>query len=301
MNQREDSSARAQRLARIIIQEIEAYNPALAEEALRLGCFELFFAQELEDGRNAVRTRAPDAPQDYLDEALQEFLAKHQLASAQHDTRRRLLSSVLEAPQDTGRRHVMADWLIAQGDPRGEFISVQCALHDTTLDAKRRAALEKRERVLLSKHERLWTAPVSHIAKRWRFSRGFIEGLTVDVSVLLSPRKLPTQLEPIQRLKILGLNSESLALIVDLPVLHEMIGLELCGPIGDEGAQVLARSDQLSALERLVLDECDISDRGACALVRAPALAGLRVLSLQRNPDILRPMELAKDGLELIF
>ena len=38
------------------------------------------------------------------------------------------LKTVLDHPADDAPRLAYADWLDGQGDPRGEFIRVQCAL-----------------------------------------------------------------------------------------------------------------------------------------------------------------------------
>jgi hypothetical protein len=49
-----------------------------------------------------------------------------------------------------------ADFLIEQGDPRGEFIAVQLALEDPTRLPGERKKLRQREKSLLKKHEREW-------------------------------------------------------------------------------------------------------------------------------------------------
>ena len=51
-------------------------------------------------------------------------------------TEEELLAAVFAAPDDDAPRRVYADWLLERGDPRGEFIQLQCArgLSITTLD-----------------------------------------------------------------------------------------------------------------------------------------------------------------------
>ena len=44
-------------------------------------------------------------------------------------TESQLITEVLDNPDDDDPRLVYADWLDEQGDPRGEFIRVQCELH----------------------------------------------------------------------------------------------------------------------------------------------------------------------------
>ena len=56
-----------------------------------------------------------------------------------------LLQMILEEPDDDAPRLVYADWLEEHGDPRGEFIQVQCALAGMSENDDRRWGLEVRE------------------------------------------------------------------------------------------------------------------------------------------------------------
>src|SRR5262249_42799596 len=67
-----------------------------------------------------------------------------------------LENAIFANPDDMGAHAAYADWLIEQGDPRGEFIQVQLALEDPKKPAKERKELQKREKELLEKHEREW-------------------------------------------------------------------------------------------------------------------------------------------------
>jgi uncharacterized protein (TIGR02996 family) len=67
-----------------------------------------------------------------------------------------LENAIFANPDDLGAHAAYADWLIEQGDPRGEFIQVQLALEDEKKPAKERKVLEKRERELLKKHQHEW-------------------------------------------------------------------------------------------------------------------------------------------------
>ena len=51
---------------------------------------------------------------------------------------RALLDAVLADPTDIQARLVYADFLVERGDPRGEFIHVQCALGRAVVDASGR-------------------------------------------------------------------------------------------------------------------------------------------------------------------
>lgn len=61
-----------------------------------------------------------------------------------------------EKPDDTAVWSAYADYLMEQGDPRGEFMQVQLALEDEKLPKAKRDELKKKEKALLKKHERTW-------------------------------------------------------------------------------------------------------------------------------------------------
>src|SRR5262249_55664530 len=80
-----------------------------------------------------------------------------------------LLDAVYANPDDDGARRVYADWLLAQGDPRGEFIVTQLSL-------KRSPANLKREQAVLKQHATQWLGPLEPVVERktMRFERGFL-------------------------------------------------------------------------------------------------------------------------------
>ena len=122
-----------------------------------------------------------------------------------------LENAIFANPDDLGAHAAYADWLIEQGDPRGEFIQVQLVLEDEKKSAKERKELEKREKELLKKHEREWLGELAphfldqevadwqrkrdHI-NRFQFARGWLEtirivGLNVAGSRALAKRRRP--------------------------------------------------------------------------------------------------------------
>lgn len=153
-----------------------------------------------------------------------------------HDHFRKL---ICDNPADIGPRLVYADWLEEQGDPRGEFIRVQCALSGMTDDDQQRATLKQLERELLGKHEREWLRPLEQLlgpneprqpvaavtgwlasllpreiarvvrgvatstlpAWNAKFKRGFIERLEIDNDRLLSAPNIPRHF-PLRKLSV---------------------------------------------------------------------------------------------------
>lgn len=84
------------------------------------------------------------------------------------------LDAILAAPDDDAPRLVFADWLQARGDPRGELITVQCALENDGLPWPERQRLEARQRALLRENAAKWTVPLQEVRDgRYAVKRGF--------------------------------------------------------------------------------------------------------------------------------
>jgi len=118
-----------------IVEEIERLEK-LPQEATRLGSA-------------VLRRRRPLLPD--LSPAGEGALARiEQLLSTPRDTARdRLLDAIYEAPHDDGPRVVYADALTLEGDPRGEFITLQ-------IQRGRDGEPTKREKQLLKAAGRTW-------------------------------------------------------------------------------------------------------------------------------------------------
>jgi uncharacterized protein (TIGR02996 family) len=90
---------------------------------------------------------------------------------------RTLFAAILAAPDDDEPRLVYADWLMERGDPRGEFIAMQCQPARFDAAAFERAWRAERE------HREVWLAPLVERlgpdALRLVFARGFVEKLAV--------------------------------------------------------------------------------------------------------------------------
>ncbi len=109
------------------------------------------------------------------------------------------LESIAKSPDDITEYMVYADWLLEQGDPRGEFIHLQLQLEDETVPQKDRAKLKQRESELTQEYATDWLgdlAPellageIPESNHRWRpqeqpyqhsFHRGFPGNLTVMI------------------------------------------------------------------------------------------------------------------------
>lgn len=107
-----------------------------------------------------------------------------------------LIDAILGAPDDDRPRLVYADWLTEQGDPRGEFIQVQCTLGRTIFGSDHAAsrtgeksssikALELREIALLKKHEKQWLEGLRYF-REWHWRRGFVSSIIGKAADFLS-------------------------------------------------------------------------------------------------------------------
>ncbi|MBY0228932.1 MAG: TIGR02996 domain-containing protein [Gemmataceae bacterium] len=109
--------------------------------------------------------------------------------------KRALESALVENPDDLASHSAYADWLMEQGDPRGEFIQVQLALEDASKPAAERKRLRQRETALLKKHAKEWLGETARflLGERvgsdtpWRYS--FRRGWRLDQGRHLGPQE----------------------------------------------------------------------------------------------------------------
>jgi uncharacterized protein (TIGR02996 family) len=140
------------------------------------------------------------------------------------------IQAILANPDDNTTRLAFADWLEKRGDPRGEFIRLQCALAERTTD-QQLTALQAREWELLTEHEMAWVGPIRDWVvpetyrqmgeeftrgDRWQFRRGFIESVFMDPSVFLTVAERLFRLSPIQEVKFLDPHGDLSVLMTSL-------------------------------------------------------------------------------------
>jgi uncharacterized protein (TIGR02996 family) len=96
---------------------------------------------------------------------------------------------LVEDPDDLAAHAARADYLMEQGDPRGEFIQAQLALEDPRLDPGERTRLQERADDLLGRHARQWLGDLGRfLVGKWsgedkpyhyQFFRGWLDYLRV--------------------------------------------------------------------------------------------------------------------------
>ena len=100
-----------------------------------------------------------------------------------------LEASLVENPDDMASHMAYADYLMEQGDPRGEFVQTQLALEDPSRSAAERDPLHKRESELLARHGRTWLGDLGRflVGKQsgpdkpmdYQFVRGWLDAVRV--------------------------------------------------------------------------------------------------------------------------
>ncbi len=131
-----------------------------------------------------------------------------------------LLQAVVNEPDDVVPRLVLADWYEEQGDVRGEFVRLQLQLAEPNLSESERGRLRTRAGHLLRANVRQWNAPLHRLLARsglpnavgsrrkpirgWRYERGFVEELTVDVATFVEHADLLNQIGPLCKLILTG-------------------------------------------------------------------------------------------------
>lgn len=228
-----------------------------------------------------------------------------------------LVEAVLRSPEDDAPRLVYADWLAERDDPRGELISVQCALARLPDDDPSRRVLKEREAALLTEHLTKWKASLGPGVVELRFERGFVDKVVIDPSVFLRHTSHLFEHEPVRHLVAPALRGEDVSALAHAPWLSQLKSLELSAhpfvaaltpeaftrllesrglrglerlsvqqhPVGDLGLLVLARQAPgvMPGLKDLELIETDITAIGAEALASVRWFSQLRRLELRRN------------------
>lgn len=130
------------------------FSPGLIDESrAALGAF------PTRDATGAQETRALRAlaeSDDAAEVAAEPAWVTRALAKQRHELRPlgALLDAVFAAPDDVARRLVYADALQECGDPRGEFIALQCSRGEGKVSAREKELLRNHGRAWLGEHEK---------------------------------------------------------------------------------------------------------------------------------------------------
>src|SRR5262249_39666688 len=152
------------------------------------------------------------------------------------------LNAILANPDDDGLRMVFADWLEERGDPRGEFIRVQCELERMQPDDPRRPPLFARELALIRDNKDSWIGPFCRELFHWDFRRGFLQEIICTLEAFLRLADEIFRSQPVQDVTLRGAVDD----VADFRKLEECLHLSrlrslyLSGNLTVQMAKVLA-------------------------------------------------------------
>jgi uncharacterized protein (TIGR02996 family) len=193
------------------------------------------------------------------------------------------LRAILTNPDDELPRLVYADYLDERGDPRGEFIRVQCELARLPPDDRGRPRLEARERELLRAHKGEWSGDLADFAEHWHFARGFVEAVTLGAAAFLRRGAALLGRAPVRAVALRDAWEEMDKLAAS-PLLGRVRSLLLNGNhLNRVDVTALLSSPHLAGLEDLNLVYNQLDGSAAEELAKSPAVVGLRSLDLSNN------------------
>jgi uncharacterized protein (TIGR02996 family) len=191
------------------------------------------------------------------------------------------IKAIIEDPDDDALRLIYADWLDERGDPRGQFIRVQCRLAALPPDDPGRFELEEEEHDLLKAHQEEWAAPYRGVVEEWGFARGLVERVKLTADTLLSRGDALFGQHPVRDILLEG-EENSVEAVSNCSLLSRIEKLEIVGYLGLStlGFQSLVASPYLGRLRSLSVAQ---EWPGLRFLFESPLMARLRSLDLRQS------------------
>jgi hypothetical protein len=214
--------------------------------------------------------------------------------------------------EDTDAWRVFADWLLSEGDPRGDLVSL--AIHERTAFLSERDALRQTLDERESQYAERWTAWRQERGledTELRLRRGFVYSVEGPLSELGPVLDDLCAREPIQRLVLRDCEQPTLIELLEAEPawISRLRYLKLTGQVGTAGCAALAGNPlpelrrvnflggeldddaceriamlETQALEALTLTFNQIGDAGVEQLCAAPRRSQWRELNISSNP-----------------
>lgn len=196
------------------------------------------------------------------------------------------LAAIRARPEDDGPRLALAQQLRQRGDPRGEFIELQCAAARGDMGDAARDELQARAEALLAAHDEAWHHELGLRPGEATWVRGFVDTVSLTPGRVAAVGERLVRGAPVRGLHLRGLADDVEALESTLrePLLAAVTALDLCvdgNDIGPDGAIALAEATHLTHLRELRLRDNQIFEEGGIALAGATHFAGLSKLDLR--------------------
>jgi uncharacterized protein (TIGR02996 family) len=195
---------------------------------------------------------------------------------------RGFLDAILDEPDDDVPRLVYADWLTERGDPRGEFIQVQCRLARTPRYEPTPRESHQREQDLLRAWRSEWERPyrkfefIRHVS----FKRGFLNQLSFPASRFMEVGDLVYQIGPIETVSLVPDSIAHYQAAAASPLLRRVTSLSSFPKYGS--LAWLCDSPYLDKLSKVDANETFLTPDVLGRLLSSPNLPRLADVSLWR-------------------
>lgn len=208
---------------------------------------------------------------------------------------RPFVDAILADLDDDGPRLVYADWLTEQGDPRGEFIHVQCRLDSLPMDDPAYVELESRERVLLKQNRAKWIKPLPKIKQaswgtysafrpgRQHFRRGLVEYFTFSKPKAFVDNQALFEQWPIRHVTFLELSRKVAEIVPQSDAAAKLRGFWPPQRLLEAFPEFEINAERFPNLEELALVENSIGSDALHAILEGFEGGRLRALDLHFN------------------
>lgn len=223
------------------------------------------------------------------------FAAHREHSVSRAKTADDFLAEIYENPGDDQLRQVFADWLLEQGDPRGEFINLQLAKTKTT-------ASRRREATLLRELGRRWLGALEPVVLKDGvvFERGFPAALRLRVKSLRVAKEIVGRPEwsTVRWLDVRGWAYGSLPALLLSPVMRSLRAVHGCGlamlsidgPVAWEELGIDGDASRMYRIESL---------DGFRATKAFPEVRSLHLVDVIVDPEQARPLWTSEFGRRL--
>jgi uncharacterized protein (TIGR02996 family) len=200
-----------------------------------------------------------------------------------------LLAAVIAEPDDVNHRLVYADWLISQGDARGELIQL-CEAQRT--QAAPDAALDARIGQLLETYRERIAGDIAQLASDYTLARGFVTRIQMAAPTFAKHGERLLASAPIEELELKPVNAKSLARLARASALRKLRSLKIGQLIGHTRPMPfddLCASQYFDSLRCLQIWtwETEGAPKSAFARMKAPRLERLFLYEVDSAPEIL--------------
>jgi len=203
----------------------------------------------------------------------------------------RLLAAIQADTHGDAPRLAYADYLIRQGDPRGEYIRLEVESEHLQDGSPEKDAMNERVNELLTDYHDGWAVPLQELglsmgAYGWTIlylERGMTETLWID-----APGVLPEQADrlfalapAVHEIRILPEAKIDIAALARCPYLRQIEILDLCDlDLNADAVGVFLASPHLTKLRNLEIGSNSLGRAGAKHLARCPALSRIEKLGV---------------------